>query len=536
MIPAANGMPVGLVKSRSWKINLTFLPPFRKVNGYIRLITIGANSIGALLTIVYSTFIDPVPQGTSVVTGSSVTDLLPVILGTTLLMVVGNIMSRFSERYHPKWYERIRAGESPAEMPDVARREVLNYPAFSALISFIMWTLASVFFGYFPDYSMEGLIRILGVGGVLTTALVYFGIDALWRPIVPVFFPDGQVSQTKAFRIPVFGRMVFVFVLAGLYPTVLLAISTFFHARSIIDAPNPQVVLNNMILAMVFVLVVSLTVGVALTFLIAHSIVDPLANLQNAMSSVEKNDLNAHVRVLANDELGYVSERFNDMVDGLRRGELLRNLLNLYVSPEVAREALEHGTQLGGQLIECTVLFSDIRGFTMLAEKLPADELITLLNQYMSQMVDVIVANGGMVNKFGGDSLLAVFGTPLNPAPDHAAKAIRAAQDMHKALKNFNSQQLMAGLVELHFGIGIATGKVVAGNIGGSERIEYTVIGDTVNLASRLQDLTKETGQQILVHESTYAAATMTQKVAATRMPPVAVRGKSETVTVYALI
>src|SRR5258706_679144 len=335
------------------------------------------------------------------------------------------------------------------------------------------------------------MIRILGVGGILTSALVYFGIDALWRPIVPVFFPDGQVSHTKAFRIPVFGRMMFVFVLAGLYPTILLAISTFFHARSIIDAPNPQVVLDNMILAMVFVLVVSLTVGVALTFLIAHSIVNPLANLQNEMARVEKNDLNAHVQVLANDELGYVSERFNDMVNGLRHGELLRNLLNLYVSPEVAREALEHGTHLGGQLIECTVLFSDIRGFTALAEELPADELITLLNQHMSQMVDVIVANGGMVNKFGGDSLLAVFGTPLNPAPDHAGKAIRAAQDMHVALENFNSQQLLAGSVELHFGIGIATGKVVAGNIGGFENIEYNGHRATGNLASRLHAFTQ---------------------------------------------
>jgi adenylate cyclase len=217
----------------------------------------------------------------------------------------------------------------------------------------------------------------------------------------------------------------------------------------------------------------------------------------------------------------------------LRNGELLRNLLNLYVSPEVARDALEHGTALGGQLIECTVLFSDIRSFTSLSEKLPADELITLLNQYMSQMVDAIVANGGMVNKFGGDSLLAVFGTPLNPAADHAEKAVSAAQGMRRALADFNRQQALVGSVQLRFGIGIATGNVVAGNIGGAERIEYTVIGDTVNLASRLQDLTKEVGQEILVHESTYAA--MTHKVKAVLLPPMAVRGKSETVKVWAV-
>src|SRR5258706_6152162 len=159
-------MRAALEKFGNWKMDLKTLHPYRKVNNYIRLITIGANSIGALLTVVYSTFIDPVPKGTSAVTGSSFTDLLPVILGTTLLMVVGNMMSRFAERYHPKWYERIRAGESPAEMPDVARREVLNYPAFSALTSLTMWTLAAVFFGYFPTGGVEGFIRIVGIGGV----------------------------------------------------------------------------------------------------------------------------------------------------------------------------------------------------------------------------------------------------------------------------------------------------------------------------------------------------------------------------------
>ena len=524
-----------LAKCASWKMNLNHLRPYRQINSYIRLITIGANSIGALLTVIYSSFIDPVPKGTSAISSASFTDLLPTILGTVLLMVVGNGMSRLAERYHPKWYERIRSGESAAGMPEQARREVLNYPAFSALTSLVMWTLASIFFGYFPDHSAEGAARILGVGGVLTTALVYFGIDALWRPIVPVFFQDGQVSGTKAFRIPVFGRMMFVFVLAGLYPTILLAISTFFHARSIINAPNPQIVLNNLVVTMLFVLIVSLTVGVALTFLIAHSIVSPLASLQNEMSRVQKNDLNAYVRVLANDELGYVSERFNGMVAGLRRGELLRNLLNQYVSHEVAREALEHGTALGGQVIECTVLFSDIRGFTSLSEKLPADELIVLLNRYMSQMVDAIVANGGMVNKFGGDSLLAVFGTPLNPAVDHAARAVRAAQEMRAALKRFNTQQRDAASAELRFGIGIATGKAVAGNIGGAERIEYTVIGDTVNLASRLQDLTKELGYEVLIHAATYTLAAQTHPFAATQLAPVAVRGKSEMVDVYAL-
>ena len=254
------------------------------------------------------------------------------------------------------------------------------------------------------------------------------------------------------------------------------------------------------------------------------------------MEKVESNDLTAHVPVVSNDELGYVSERFNEMVGGLRRAEVLRNLLNLYVSPEVARAAIEQGTNLGGQVVNCTILFSDIRGFTSLSEKLPPDQLIALLNRYMSRMVDVVIANGGIVNKFGGDSLLAIFGTPLNPFDDHAARAIRAALAMQSALKEFNAEQAKADAPILKIGIGIASGPAVAGNVGGEGRIEYTVIGDTVNLASRLQDLTKELHQDILANEPAIRAATQTFSIAVQPLAPVSVRGKAESVAVYAVL
>jgi adenylate cyclase len=132
-------------------------------------------------------------------------------------------------------------------------------------------------------------------------------------------------------------------------------------------------------------------------------------------SGVEQNDFSAKVLVTTHDELGYLGEHFNLMTNGLRQGELLRNLLNLYVSPEVAREAMEKGALLGGQTALCTVLFSDIRGFTSLSEHMPPAELIEMLNQYMSVMIDATTHCGGFVNKFGGDSLLAVFGTPSTP-------------------------------------------------------------------------------------------------------------------------
>jgi adenylate cyclase len=253
------------------------------------------------------------------------------------------------------------------------------------------------------------------------------------------------------------------------------------------------------------------------------------------MQKVEKNDLETFIPTHSNDEFGFVTEHFNEMVAGLRRGELLRNLFNLYVSPEVAREAVEHGASLGGQLIECTVLFSDLRSFTALSEKLPPDELISLLNRYMESMVDVIVSHGGMVNKFGGDSLLAVFGTPLNPSEGHAASAVRAALDMRDALVKFNREQKAADGPQLQCGIAVATGKVVAGNIGGRERIEYTVIGDTVNLAARLQAMSKELKHDILLNSEAYSLARREMQLNADEVSNVSVRGKAEPVTIYVL-
>jgi adenylate cyclase len=145
------------------------------------------------------------------------------------------------------------------------------------------------------------------------------------------------------------------------------------------------------------------------------------------------------------------------------------------------------------------------------------------------------VAHGGMVNKFGGDSLLAVFGTPLNPQADHAAQAVRAARAMFAALARFNGRQAQSDQPQLRIGVGVATGPVVAGNVGGQERLEYTVIGDTVNLAARLQDKTKELPGDLLISEMTYQALGDEWRARAVRLTAVAVKGKQQPVSAYVI-
>jgi len=511
------------------------LPPFKKLFRIVNGLVIGANSLGALLTFVFLSSIAPVPQGERVVEAVTVQDFIPMILGTVALLVLGSVLGRFARRFYPEWHERLRAGQSYESIPDAARREVLNFPIVVAATSLAMWLLASLFFGLWAGRSIRSFLAIALVGGIFTSALVFFSVDLFWRRMVPFFFPQGHVRTTRAFRLTVFSRLLVVFLLSSIYPLGLMVALSLDRARQIISAPNPEAILKNMFLIQMFLLGISIVSSTLLAFFASRTVIGPLAELEKAMARVEQNDLNVRVPVLSNDEVGYLSERFNEMVAGLRRGELLRNLLNLYVSPEVAREALEHGASLGGQLVQCTVLFSDIRSFTTLSEQLNPAELITLLNRYMSKMVDVIVSRGGMVNKFGGDSLLAVFGAPLNPLPHHAVSGIHAALGMRSALAEFNRTQAEVGGSQLQCGIAVATGMVVAGNVGGKERIEYTVIGDTVNLAARLQAMSKELHHDILLNEEAFLQANAAMQLDAAKISNVTVRGKNEPVTIYVL-
>jgi len=303
----------------------------------------------------------------------------------------------------------------------------------------------------------------------------------------------------------------------------------------LLDAENPEAILDNLILVQLFILAVGLVVGVITAVLVARAIVGPLQVLQEAMGRVEKNELNTRIVVTTNDELGYLSERFNSMTDGLRQGERLRELFGLYVSSEVAQAAVETGAGLGGELVNCSVMFSDIRDFTTLSEQMPPRRLVELINRYMTAMVSVIVNHGGVVTRFGGDSILAVFGTPLNPMSDHADRAVRTAIEMRQALAAFNQEETVARLPIIESGIGIASGSVIAGNVGGKERIEYTVMGDAVNLAARLEDKTKDTGFPILVSDETYQALNEVLGMGAKPLTDVQIKGKRDRVTVYAL-
>jgi class 3 adenylate cyclase len=209
-----------------------------------------------------------------------------------------------------------------------------------------------------------------------------------------------------------------------------------------------------------------------------------------------------------------------------------KELMRRFATPEVADDLQQSGFAIGGKRVVATVLFSDIRGFTPLAESQPPEETIALLNAYYSLMFDAITGQGGIVNNILGDGLMAIFGAPL-PLANHGEAAVRAALEMIEMVELFNVEQASAGKPAIRIGIGIASGEMVAGYTGTNQRATYTCIGDTVNTAARLEAHTKVAQRAILVDQATKDALGASLSVEA--LGPVAIRGKALPVNVFAV-
>jgi adenylate cyclase len=222
------------------------------------------------------------------------------------------------------------------------------------------------------------------------------------------------------------------------------------------------------------------------------------------------------------------------MSDGLAERDRVRDLLGKVVSPEIAAQLLRAGIVLGGEEREVTILFSDLRNFTALSETLPPAAVLALLNRYLDRMSAVVEAHGGVIDKYIGDALMALFGAPLAD-PAAADHALDAALAMDASLRAFNAELAAEGRAPLAFGIGLNTARVVAGNMGSRRRLNYTVIGDGVNVAARLEDLTKTPAYRarILVGEATLRAAQIPRAVRP--LGEVSVKGRAEPVRIFAL-
>ncbi len=278
-------------------------------------------------------------------------------------------------------------------------------------------------------------------------------------------------------------------------------------------------------LASLVALGVTIVISIWLSLVLADAVSGPIVDLRDAAQRVGAGDLTVRVPVVSTDETGELAAAFNAMVTGLRERERLHEAFGSFVDPALTARVLAEGLDLRGEEIEATILFLDVRGFTEFAEHAAPQEVVASLNRLYAAVVPVVEHHGGHANKFIGDGLLAVFGAPERHR-DHAMRALTAARDIAQLVHDGSAGGLRVGL-------GLNSGRVVAGTIGGGGRRDFTVIGDPVNTAARVEAATRLTGDDILITESTLRALGASAADFEER-PSVPLKGKATVVRLYA--
>jgi adenylate cyclase len=282
-------------------------------------------------------------------------------------------------------------------------------------------------------------------------------------------------------------------------------------------------------------LVIGFLAAVGGSAIVAWQLSRPISTLVAATEAVGGGNLQTTVMIPGSDELAQLGEAFNQMTVGLHQRELYKRQFERYVSHQIAAKILQDPERVfwQGERRRATILFSDIRDFTTMSERLPPEDVVSRLNEYLEAMIDIVFAHEGTLDKFVGDSIMAVFGAPVSLGDDEE-RAVRVALDMQEATIRLSKSWTARGLPPLRIGIGIHSGDVVVGNIGSEQRLEYAAIGDTVNFASRLESLNKTYGSTILISETTYQA--VWPLIEARRLDAVRVRGREQPVPIYELL
>lgn len=472
------------------------------------IVILPANLVGAIAVFLYFSYVDPL--GGPAVTGA-VNVLLFALLASTLFVGNAWITRRWLVPL-AGWHDRILAGAAPAAVPLAIRRDVVNAALRMALQSAVMWMAAAVFYAALqrlePAWTSLESVRvgfgILVAGGLPAAAITFLLAEFQWRRRIPEFFPDGRLESDGTVRVPIRVRFGATFFLTSIVPlVVLLAITLGVWPRLLPFMSEPAAELwRSYVQAQVYVVLATGLASTVMALLVARFINRPIQALRRAMADVEAGDLAVRVPIRSRDELGELGTRFNRMVEELREAAEARQLFGRYVSPEVARRALERGVELGGELVRATAMFADLRGFTARTQQLEAADVVTLLATYYETVERVCHDEQGILTQFLGDGVVVVFGSPLLPVDDHAYRAVTAAR---RILRELGARRGPDG-APLRAGVGICTGAMIAGNVGAGERLIYTIVGDAVNQAARLQVKTREVDAAILVTESTRAA------------------------------
>jgi class 3 adenylate cyclase len=358
----------------------------------------------------------------------------------------------------------------------------------------------------------SGIVLVYGV------LLRFYGMELLLRPVLEDIaheLPDR--AELTVTRIPLRWKLLVALPAINVVTGVIVAgISKAGDTQTLADLGWDVLV----------AVVVSFTISFELTLLLSRSVTHQLDALRQGTARVARGERGVRVPLLSTDETGALAASFNEMVADLDEREKLREAFGAFVAPEVVTRVLEQGTtDLEGEEVDVSVLFLDIRDFTRMSERLSAREVVQHLNEFYGHVVPLVERHGGHANKFIGDGLLAVFGAPEKVA-DHADRAVLCALHVHEAICEVYGGRLQVG-------IGVNSGTVLAGTVGGGGRLDFTVIGDAVNTAARVEEATRRTGDAILITQATRRRLTLPYAGFDERLG-VTLKGKSARVTLYA--
>lgn len=493
-------MPRGTLSSRRSPFGSRLLGPRDQGPRQLRIriqllltvLLVSTNLIGALVVFVVNTWAIPSPSP-----NKEMVIALAIAIPTYVFAAaaVGAIWGTTTSLRALRW------ATQPGVDPDRTQRaRALRVPFTLTTMQLLMWTVGTVLFTLLTVFLQPsralGTGLTVGIGGVVVAGVSYLLTEFSLRPIAARALADVRVTE-KVRGVGVGPRMAIFWTLGTGAPIVGLLIA----AILALTPAGEDATLQQLAVVTIIVCGIVLVFGFLLTDLNARAVVAPLLSVRDAMRAVEAGHLDADVVVYDGTELGQLQSGFNDMVAGLQERELIRDLFGRHVGQEVAAAAAALGAgeiELGGEDRVCSVLFIDLVGSTTYATEHGPTEVVAVLNRFFGVVVDEVDRHHGLVNKFIGDAVLAIFGAPVEH-PDHAAAALAAARAM--------ARRLAVEVPEVGAGVGVATGQVVAGNVGHEQRFEYTVIGDAVNSASRITDLAKDVpGRVLAAWESVEAA------------------------------
>ena len=434
-----------------------------------------------------------------------------------------------------------RGDTAPNYLAGNARQRLLNEPFFLIAVDSGLWIIAAVLYPviFWVYDAGSDIIQVSFFmnfySGLITITVAFFVFEhVLQNKVAPIFFPEGGLYMTpRTLRIRIRTRLIALLFASNLVPFFAIINMT----RGIIHAgPSPVRVIEQLQSTIFINALIFMGVGIWLTILVSVNLRRPLEEIIRVLQGVRKGQFDNKVRVTSNDEIGYTGDVINEMNEGLKERDLIKDTFGKYVAKEVRDEVLSGRIPLDGEKKEVTILFSDLRNFTSMTESNDPKLVIKIMNSYFKEMDDAIQDQGGLVLQFIGDEIYAVFGAPIFRS-DHPSRAFRAGLEMKRRLVELNKQFEEKGWPTLRHGIGIHTGEALAANMGSPDRMSYLLVGDAVNLASRLQSLTKKIGTELIISAATHAHLTVGQleSIKLKLHEKLSVKGKKDPVEAYAL-